>query len=158
MASSVVPVQHVIVCCALLVAAFVDMRKRIIPFPCVCAICLSRAVLIVVLALEGESLISLLGASCVGALAVGVPVLACALAKGGIGGGDIKLFCALGFAYGWCLGLVVLFLSCALTVVVGLVAYLRKRGSEKASPMSVLVPMGPQIAVAFLVTLNLFKM
>ena len=158
MADFVVLAQHVCVCCAVGVAALVDARTRIIPHACVAAIVIVRLLAVLALYIGGEDWVEALVFSCVGACALGLPLLVLVCLVGGIGGGDIKLFAALGFVLGWFEAAVVLLVSCVLTVVVGLLSFLiHKPVKKERGLLATTVPMAPQIAVALLVTLNLFK-
>ena len=151
--------ECVVVCVATVVAAVVDARRRIIPNACPLVIVITRILAVLALSCVGEDPFGLLGNSLVGTLVVGVPLVAAALATGGVGGGDIKLFAALGFSLGWMRVLVVLFLSCMLTVLVGFVAYLVGLHAKMQSRfLSIAVPMAPQIAVSLIITFWHFPM
>ena len=151
--------ECVVMCVATVVAAVVDARTRIIPNACPLAIAAAHALAVVALSFAGENPFALLGTSLVGALVAGVPLVAAALVTGGVGGGDIKLFAALGLALGWMRVLVVLFLSCVLTVLVGLAAYLVGLHAKMQSRLlATAVPMAPQIAVSLIITLWHFSM
>ncbi|WP_338083090.1 prepilin peptidase [Bacillus tianshenii] len=81
-------------------------------------------------------------------LAVGfaIPALVALLSKGGMGGGDIKLFAVLGFVLGWKMVILTFFLSSLIGMMAALIGMLFgkvKRG--------VPFPFGPSIAVAALI-------
>lgn len=82
-------------------------------------------------------------------LAVGfsIPALVALLSKGGMGGGDIKLFAVLGFVLGWKMVILAFFLSSLIGMMAALIGMLFgkvKRG--------VPFPFGPSIAVAALIS------
>lgn len=65
------------------------------------------------------------------------------LSKGGMGGGDIKLFFLIGLALGTVGTLVTLFFASVIGLIVGLVL-LKVRGQDRKQP----IPFGPSIALA----------
>lgn len=69
------------------------------------------------------------------------------VSKGGMGGGDIKLFAVLGLVLGWKLVLLAFFMSTLFGAVFGLIGMLMKKVS-RGKPM----PFGPYIAIGTLVT------
>lgn len=69
------------------------------------------------------------------------------VSKGGMGGGDIKLFAVLGLILGWKLVLLAFFLSTLFGAVFGLIGMLFKK-VERGKPM----PFGPYIALGTLVS------
>ena len=81
-------------------------------------------------------------------LAVGfvIPALVLLLSKGGMGGGDIKLFAVLGFVMGWKLIILTFFLSSLIGMIAGLIGMLFGKVKK-----SVPIPFGPSIAVAALI-------
>lgn len=85
---------------------------------------------------------SLLGA----AVGFGVLLLIAVLSKGGMGGGDIKLFFVIGLVLGTKLTLLTLFLAALIGSVVGII-HLRRTGQGRKTP----VPFGPSIAAAAVV-------
>ncbi|MBB4825851.1 leader peptidase (prepilin peptidase)/N-methyltransferase [Sporosarcina luteola] len=85
---------------------------------------------------------SLLG----GVVGFGVLYLIAVLSKGGMGGGDIKLFLVIGFAVGTVDTLLTLFLASFIGSIVGIVI-LKKTGKGRKTP----VPFGPSIAIAALI-------
>ncbi|WP_392396826.1 prepilin peptidase [Sutcliffiella horikoshii] len=82
-------------------------------------------------------------------MAVGflIPFLVAIISKGGMGGGDVKLFAVLGFVLGWELVILTFFLSSLIGMIAALVGMMFgkvKRG--------VPFPFGPSIALAALIT------
>ncbi len=82
-------------------------------------------------------------------MAVGflVPFLVAIVSKGGMGGGDVKLFAVLGFVLGWELVILTFFLASLIGMIIALIGMLLgkvKRG--------VPFPFGPSIALAALIT------
>lgn len=82
---------------------------------------------------------SLLGA----AVGFGVLLLIALVSKGGMGGGDIKLFFVIGLVLGTIHTLLTLFLAALIGSVVGLV-FLRRTKQGRKTP----IPFGPSIALA----------
>lgn len=82
---------------------------------------------------------SLLGA----AVGFGVLLLIALVSKGGMGGGDIKLFFVIGLVLGTVHTLLTLFLAALIGSVVGLV-FLRRTKQGRKTP----IPFGPSIALA----------
>ena len=68
------------------------------------------------------------------------------VSKGGMGGGDIKLFFVLGLVLGTINTLVTLFLAALIGSVVGIIV-LKKSGKGRKTP----IPFGPSIAVAAII-------
>ena len=68
------------------------------------------------------------------------------LSKGGMGGGDIKLFFLIGLALGTIGTLVTLFFASVIGLVIGLFV-LRVRGQDRKQP----IPFGPSIALAAII-------
>lgn len=85
---------------------------------------------------------SLLGA----VVGFGVLYLIAVVSKGGMGGGDIKLFFVLGLVLGTVHTLLTLFLAALIGSVIGLVL-LKKAGKSRKTP----IPFGPSIAIAAVV-------
>ncbi|WP_221566265.1 A24 family peptidase [Alkalihalobacillus sp. TS-13] len=75
-------------------------------------------------------------------------LLIAVISKGGMGGGDIKLFALLGLVFGWKGILLVLFLASFIGSIVGLSLFAMKKVKRKQH-----VPFGPFIVVAAFVTL-----
>jgi leader peptidase (prepilin peptidase)/N-methyltransferase len=67
------------------------------------------------------------------------------ISRGGMGGGDIKLFGLLGIVLGWKLVLLSFFLSCLIGAIDGLCRIARRKG-ERNEPF----PFGPSIVIASL--------
>ncbi len=82
---------------------------------------------------------SLLGA----AVGFGILLLVAIVSKGGMGGGDIKLFFVIGLVLGTQLTLLTLFLAALIGSVAGIL-HLRRTGQGRKTP----VPFGPSIAAA----------
>ena len=74
-------------------------------------------------------------------------LLIAVVSKGGMGGGDIKLFTVLGIVLGWKLVLFAFFMSTLFGAVFGLIGMLLKK-VERGKPM----PFGPYIAIGALVS------
>lgn len=68
------------------------------------------------------------------------------VSKGGMGGGDIKLFALLGFVLGWKLVLLAFFMSTLFGSIFGLIGLILKK-IERGKPM----PFGPYIAIGSIV-------
>lgn len=86
---------------------------------------------------------SLLGA----AIGFGLLLLIAVVSKGGMGGGDIKLFGVLGFVLGTKLVLLTFFLACLFGAVFGLM-FMAAGAVKRGKPM----PFGPYIALATVVS------
>ncbi|HLR11567.1 MAG TPA: prepilin peptidase [Sporosarcina sp.] len=80
---------------------------------------------------------------------IGFTILFCVaiLSKGGIGGGDLKLFLIIGFVLGTPQTLLALFLSSLIGLVVSFIV-LRFKGLGRKTP----IPFGPSIALATMIT------
>lgn len=130
---------------ALLVAAVVDARRRIIPNPCCSAVAASAVVMWLIGADTWGSFASgVVGAGVVAALLAMTAAVSRALTGArGIGGGDIKLYCALALWGGWTGGVFVVAASCVLALAWPAAA--RLMGHEDVKSM----PMAPAIAAAF---------
>ncbi|QKE73788.1 prepilin peptidase [Arthrobacter citreus] len=76
-----------------------------------------------------------------------VMLLISIISKGGMGGGDIKLFGVLGIILGWKLTLITFMLSCFLGSMFGILLIMKDR-SKKRSP----IPFGPFIAAGGIVS------
>lgn len=155
----------VVLAAALIVAAAVDLAKRIVPDACVAAVAISRAVWLLAEVFStktsaaevgNELLWSFVGGLVVFAvMAVSAWVSARLRGSVGVGGGDIKLLSAVGLWVGPVMGLFVVALACGLTVLVwGAVALVRRaRGSERVQEGRVVafstgLPLAPGIAVS----------
>lgn len=86
---------------------------------------------------------SLLGAL----VGFGVLFLIAVVSKGGMGGGDIKLFFVIGLVLGTTNTLVTLFLAAFIGSIVGLIV-LKRTGQGRKTP----IPFGPSIAVAAVIS------
>ena len=85
---------------------------------------------------------SLLGA----VVGFGILLLIAVVSKGGMGGGDIKLFFLIGLVLGTANTLITLFLASVIGMIVGIIV-LKVRGQGRKTP----VPFGPSIAVAAII-------
>ena len=148
-----------VVCCATVIAAWVDAKTRTIPDACPLAIMCVHVCAAAVRICGGEDPAECIAASTAGALAALVPLLVAAYVFGGIGGGDIKLLSALGFVLGWQRILAVIFLSCVFTVLAGLIAYLARRLAKIQSRfLATQLPMAPEICIAVFSVLWVFPL
>ena len=85
--------------------------------------------------------------SLVGAvIGFGVLLLIGILSKGGMGGGDIKLFFVIGLVLGTLQTLLTLFLAAVIGTVVGVIV-LKQKGQGRKTP----IPFGPSIAMAAII-------
>jgi len=136
----------------LVAAAFVDARRRIIPNAIPAGVIGLHAVFIPVLAVAGgPGAAPSVGAAIVGLVALGGGVLVFTLAYEAIvpgpvlGGGDIKLIAALGFALGWERGLLVVMLACMAFACWAAASAIRARLQGRKTPRA--FPFAPSIAV-----------
>ncbi|EKN64975.1 A24 family peptidase [Schinkia azotoformans] len=81
------------------------------------------------------------------ALGFGLLLLIAIVSRGGMGGGDIKLFAILGLVLGWKLVLLAFFMSTLFGSIFGIIGLLIKK-VERGKPM----PFGPYIALGTIVT------
>lgn len=79
-------------------------------------------------------------------LGFGILFLIAVISKGGMGGGDIKLFFIIGLVLGTFNTLLTLFLASIIGMVVGIIV-LKVRGQGRKTP----VPFGPSIAIASII-------
>lgn len=86
---------------------------------------------------------SLLGA----VIGFGVLLLIGVISKGGMGGGDIKLFFVIGLVLGTLQTLLTLFLAAVIGTIVGSII-LRRKGQGRKTP----IPFGPSIAAAAIIS------
>jgi leader peptidase (prepilin peptidase)/N-methyltransferase len=77
------------------------------------------------------------------AVGFGVLYLIAVVSKGGMGGGDIKLFFVIGLVLGTANTLLTLFLAALIGTIIGIIL-LKKTGKGRKTP----IPFGPSIAVA----------
>lgn len=80
------------------------------------------------------------------AIGFGLLFLIAIISKGGMGGGDIKLFFVIGLVLGTVKTLLTLFLASVIGMVIGIVV-LKIRGQGRKTP----VPFGPSIAIAAII-------
>lgn len=76
----------------------------------------------------------------------GVLFLIAILSKGGMGGGDIKLFFVIGLVLGWVPTLLTLFLASIIGTVIGVISLKRTKQGRKTP-----IPFGPSIAIAAII-------
>ncbi|RKQ18030.1 prepilin peptidase [Ureibacillus endophyticus] len=76
----------------------------------------------------------------------GILLLIAVISKGGMGGGDIKLFFLIGLVLGTANTLITLFLASVIGMIVGIIV-LKVRGQGRKNP----VPFGPSIALAAII-------
>lgn len=69
------------------------------------------------------------------------------VSKGGMGGGDIKLFFVIGLVLGWIPTLLTLFLASIIGTVVGIISLRRTKQGRKTP-----IPFGPSIAIAAIIS------
>ncbi|MEC1720342.1 A24 family peptidase [Schinkia azotoformans] len=81
------------------------------------------------------------------AIGFGLLLLIAIVSRGGMGGGDIKLFAVLGLVLGWKLVLLAFFMSTLFGSIFGIIGLLIKK-VERGKPM----PFGPYIALGTIVT------
>ena len=114
-------VETVLVCAVLVAAAVIDAHSRIIPNALVATLVCIRAARIAT-AVASEAAVPLVRASVAGLLAVLAVLALLAVTErvlrieGGLGGGDVKLFCALGVCLGAERALATILLACVLGV------------------------------------------
>ncbi|WP_427137096.1 prepilin peptidase [Psychrobacillus psychrodurans] len=77
----------------------------------------------------------------------GVLFLIAVVSKGGMGGGDIKLFFVIGLVLGWIPTLLTLFLASIIGTVVGIISLRRTKQGRKTP-----IPFGPSIAIAAIIS------
>ncbi|QUG42236.1 prepilin peptidase [Psychrobacillus sp. INOP01] len=68
------------------------------------------------------------------------------VSKGGMGGGDIKLFFVIGLVLGWVPTLLTLFLASIIGTVIGIISLRRSKQGRKTP-----IPFGPSIAIAAII-------
>ncbi|MER2077550.1 prepilin peptidase [Psychrobacillus psychrotolerans] len=76
----------------------------------------------------------------------GVLFLIAIVSKGGMGGGDIKLFFVIGLVLGWVPTLLTLFLASIIGTVIGVISLKRSKQGRKTP-----IPFGPSIAIAAII-------
>lgn len=76
----------------------------------------------------------------------GVLFLIAIVSKGGMGGGDIKLFFVIGLVLGWVPTLLTLFLASIIGTVIGVISLRRTKQGRKTP-----IPFGPSIAIAAII-------
>lgn len=81
------------------------------------------------------------------ALGFSLLILIAVVSKGGMGGGDIKLFAVIGIVVGWKGVLVAFFLATLIGAVIGIIG-LATRKMERGKP----IPFGPYIVIGTLIS------
>jgi len=135
----------IILISCLLISAFIDLTHQIIPDKVVLPTLAIGFLLNIIL--HRESLLAYLLGFVLGG---GVIFLIVVLSRGGMGGGDIKLFAAVGMFLGFRLTALALLLSFILGSVVGLTLIILKFKRMKDA-----IPFGPFIALASIISLLL---
>lgn len=148
--------------CALLVAAAYDLKRRVIPNGCSCAVAASAVARALARCLGGASPPDVLARAVAGGAAVLAVMLAAsalsrrARGEAGVGGGDVKLLSALGMWLGPGLGLACVALSCLAALAARSIALARRVLAGARDPCgggprgTGGIPLGPGIAVAAL--------
>ena len=135
-------VQYWVLGCVLCVLSQVDLHTFVLPDKLVLAVALSAGFRV-----PAEGL-GALADGLVGALAIGAPLVLFVLVADMVvgqetmGGGDIKLFAALGFHFGAMQMLLLLMLSCIIGIIFAITQQLQKKA----------MPFGPSIALAAWIT------
>jgi len=128
-----------------LAAAVIDFKTHKIPNILPLALCILRILISVILSLLGRTEWSeLVGYLIGGIIMLLILLLAGKIAKGGIGGGDVKLLSALTFVCGLYIGTYTLLLALLLTLVWFGVRRLRNIGTPKDR-----IPFGPFICIGY---------
>jgi len=133
----------VILITCLMISAAVDLKHQIIPDKVVLP-SLALGLLLNIL-IHRENLLSYIAGFASGG---GIILLIAVLSHGGMGGGDIKLFAAVGMFLGFRLTILALLLSFVLASSVGLVLVMSKRKKINDA-----IPFGPFIALASVISL-----
>ncbi len=146
---------------ALVVAARVDLERRIIPNGCCVVVASSGFVSALARASAGEGLAPIAGSALGVAAVFSVMALAAVtsrrlMGRAGVGGGDVKLLSAAGAWAGPVWGLVVVGVSCVTSLVLCGLAWLLRRlrgerdGRSRLGNVADGVPLGPGIALSML--------
>lgn len=140
----------------LLYASLTDLKERRIPNACIIAALAVRAAYLMLAFAFGWLNMRAIGYYVFSACAIGLALVAMVLVadrvfgRESMGGGDLKLFFAAGFYFGWQQGLVVVLLSCVFGIVAGLVGKFEGGGApgEEDEFLKRTLPFGPFIAAA----------
>lgn len=145
--------EYTLFACLLLACAFADLEGYMIPDRFILAGIVLR--LVSLFCIDGWKqnwLDAVLGGLAVGGVLLAVVLLYEKLRKTeAMGGGDIKLLVMTGLWLGWKRNIVCLLFACVLGVACGLVSV--RRGSGQEDGERKLIPWGPSIAAAAIVTL-----
>ena len=143
--------QALLLACVLLACAFADLEGYIIPDRYVLVGVVLRIPFFFLLPdLKGQLLSAALGGLAVGGGLLLVVLLYEKLRRvDAMGGGDLKLLFLTGLYLGWLENLLCLLLACLLGIVFGLATQKRRAARENAH----LIPWGPSIAAAAILTL-----
>ena len=143
--------QALLLACVLLACAFADLEGYIIPDRYVLVGVVLRIPFFFLLPdLKGQLLSAALGGLAVGGGLLLVVLLYEKLRRvDAMGGGDLKLLFLTGLYLGWLENLLCLLLACLLGIVFGLATQKRRAARENAQ----LIPWGPSIAAAAILTL-----
>lgn len=129
-----------IVCCfifsALIVLSFIDIKHKIVPDKINLFIFVMG---LYILYLDNAN-ISL---HIIGIFIASVPLLIIAVTTNGFGGGDIKLFAAIGFFLGWKLTLVAFILTLIIASIYSIAVLILKKGNKKTR-----IPLVPFISLS----------
>lgn len=107
----------------MIIAAYIDIKKRIIP-DCI------HLMLLVLGAIKIITAELALAQSLLGFFVIGIPLLVIGLFTNGIGGGDIKLCACTGFALGWDKTVLALLLSLFLFILFSGILKIQKKKAE----------------------------
>lgn len=147
---------------ALVVAALWDLRERVIPNACSATVVAARAVVVLRAMAAGRvgNALASLGSSVAGAAALlaCLALVAGLVGRGGkgrpVGGGDVKLLCALALALGPLRGAAVAALACALALAGRLVRVVAAALRDARLPGQDGMPLAPAILVATLIVVS----
>ena len=152
---SVETLQYMVLVALLAWASFEDLRSRTIPNLCIAAAIGVRVACFVAFAALGRFSASECVYYIVSGIAMGVMLVAFALAfervtgRESMGGGDIKLYALAGLYLGFEKALLVVFLSCVFALVASAITACGSHGERGLSRQ---LPFGPAIAVAFVIS------
>ena len=140
---SIISILYYIVLSTLIVMSFIDLKTREIPD--------TVHIIIIICALISFAPIDSImwQSKLIGAVVVSVPLLIIALLTGGIGGGDIKLFFALGLLLGVGRVVIAFFVGTVLAGIVGVVILIimKKQGRKYELPFGPFIAIGTVVAM-----------